>query len=74
MKKKYENPTIQKIAFSYRDQVVAASGNPLPDNAINTGNNNGGGSGTGNAILDYIYDRLPGGVKDVVDLIIGIFG
>ena len=27
MKKTYETPSIEKIAFQYRDQVVAASGN-----------------------------------------------
>jgi len=26
MKKAYEAPTVEKIAFQYRDQVVAASG------------------------------------------------
>ena len=26
MKKVYETPTVEKIAFNYRDQVVAASG------------------------------------------------
>lgn len=28
MKKAYEAPSVEKIAFNYRDQVVAASGNP----------------------------------------------
>lgn len=32
MKKRYETPTIQKIAFNYRDQVVAASGISSGDN------------------------------------------
>lgn len=27
MKKTYETPSIEKIAFQYRDQVVVASGN-----------------------------------------------
>ena len=27
MKKVYEAPSVEKIAFQYRDQVVAASGN-----------------------------------------------
>ena len=28
MKKPYVTPTLEKIAFRYRDQVVAASGEP----------------------------------------------
>lgn len=27
MKKTYESPSVEKIAFQYRDQVVVASGN-----------------------------------------------
>ena len=27
MKKSYETPSVEKIAFKYRDQVVVASGN-----------------------------------------------
>lgn len=35
MKKTYEAPTATKIAFNYRDQVVAASGaNPISDDPI----------------------------------------
>lgn len=30
MKKNYASPTIEKLAFRYRDQVVAASGAPIP--------------------------------------------
>ncbi|MBR5547916.1 MAG: hypothetical protein IKU70_13190 [Clostridia bacterium] len=29
MKKAYETPSVEKIAFNYRDQVVAASGDPI---------------------------------------------
>lgn len=29
MKKCYESPTVQLMAFRYRDQVVAASGDPI---------------------------------------------
>lgn len=28
MKKHYETPTVEKIQFDYREQVVAASGDP----------------------------------------------
>lgn len=28
MKKQYETPTVEKIQFDYREQVVAASGGP----------------------------------------------
>ena len=32
MKKSYETPTVEKIKFNYRDQVVAASGaGPVPE-------------------------------------------
>lgn len=31
MKKVYETPTVEKISFRYRDQVVAASGVPGTD-------------------------------------------
>lgn len=35
MKKTYEAPTATKIAFNYRDQVVAASGGtPISDDPI----------------------------------------
>lgn len=39
MKKAYETPMIDKIAFRYRDQVVAASGDPsaLSDNSPSMG-------------------------------------
>ena len=37
MKKNYTTPTIEKIAFRYRDQVVAASGDNVSDpNSENT--------------------------------------
>lgn len=36
MKKTYEAPSIEKIAFQYRDQVVVASGT-CPGQYINTG-------------------------------------
>lgn len=34
MKKTYEAPSIEKIAFNYRDQVVAASGVFAGDNGV----------------------------------------
>ena len=34
MKKTYEAPSIEKIAFNYRDQVVAASGALAGDNGV----------------------------------------
>ena len=37
MKKVYEAPTVEKIAFMYRDQVVAASGDTCLGQYINTG-------------------------------------
>lgn len=44
MKKTYETPSVEKIAFQYRDQVVVASGNCISawknegDNACKEGN------------------------------------
>lgn len=39
MKKKYFSPSIQKVSFRYRDQVVAASGDPTtPSDVPETGN------------------------------------
>lgn len=34
MKKRYETPTVEKIRFNYRDQVVAASGTSVPDSGF----------------------------------------
>ena len=42
MKKTYEAPSIEKIAFRYRDQVVVASGTtckPIYENVDGDGNN-----------------------------------
>ena len=40
MKKTYETPSVEKIAFQYRDQVVAASGNTNCESRYeNTGEN-----------------------------------
>ena len=38
MKKLYETPTVEKIAFRYRDQVVAASGSPVANSDTGVGN------------------------------------
>ena len=49
MKKPYTKPTAEKLAFQYRDQVVAASGDPA----------NGGGTGSEKSntnTLCEIYD------------------
>lgn len=51
MKKLYEAPTVEKIKFNYRDQVVAASGENDPENI--SGGSGGCGStaqGLGDAI------------------------
>ena len=36
MKKVYEAPTVEKITFNYRDQVVAASGEATAPRMIGT--------------------------------------
>lgn len=41
MKKRYESPTVQLMAFRYRDQVVAASGDIVAQNDDGTGNQPG---------------------------------
>ena len=38
MKKTYETPEVEKIAFQYRDQVVVASGTPCYVTAERDGN------------------------------------
>ena len=40
MKKLYEKPTVEKIRFNYRDQVVAASGNNVDEVIAERWNNN----------------------------------
>ena len=71
MKKIYEAPTVDKIAFNYRDQVVAASG-------VEGGSNTSANTGSGNAANDFV-DRLFqnagwSGCDVVGDIIGGIFG
>ena len=54
MKRVYETPEADKIAFNYRDQVVAASGTgdiSGGSSGENTGNNNGGTS-------DFVQNTL----------------
>ena len=57
MKKQYETPSVDKINFNYRDQVVAASGD-IPGEVpggVSGGNNGGNGdSGVLGAIGGFI--------------------
>ena len=41
MKRPYEAPSVEKIAFRYRDQVVAASGGPVANSDTDVGNSAG---------------------------------
>ena len=50
MKKAYEAPTVEKIAFQYRDQVVAASAQ-CTDQWVNIGQ---GSCTSGNAHLERL--------------------
>ena len=53
MKKRYESPTVQLMAFRYRDQVVAASGDPVDpqmDDGVVTG------SGRWQQVYDFVRD------------------
>lgn len=61
MKKKYFSPSIQKVSFRYRDQVVAASGaEPTPD-----ANNGVPGTQTGgtNGYWEWIRDAVGNLIK-----------
>ena len=55
MTKTYETPTADKIAFNYRDQVVAASGDNVTGGNGTGGNNRGD---TTNSVVDYIMNGL----------------
>ena len=58
MKKKYDSPSVQKVSFRYRDQVVAASGIPTVP---------GEPSASSNSWIDEILNRLPSGpIKDII--------
>ena len=50
MKKKYDSPSIQKVSFRYRDQVVAASGTQ-PE--YSTGNNDNTNTSTSNGSWNW---------------------
>ena len=59
MKKTYEAPSIEKIAFQYRDQVVAASGGGTDTPIDEAQRMNGWGDtacGIGDAIVDILFD------------------
>ena len=49
MKKSYEPPSVEKIKFNYRDQVVAASGIVEPEN--------GGSVSSDKTTAEQIIDR-----------------
>lgn len=53
MKKRYESPTVQLMAFRYRDQVVAASGDPV-DPQMDDGVVTGGGRWQ--QVYDFVRD------------------
>ena len=66
MKKKYDSPSIQKVSFRYRDQVVAASGIlTVP----------GDQSASSDSWIDEILNRLPSGpIKDIISGIVDWLG
>ena len=54
MKKSYETPSVEKIKFNYRDQVVAASGGEaVVDGAVTGGNST---SDRANEVVDYLLN------------------
>ena len=55
MKKSYETPSVEKIKFNYRDQVVAASGT-----LNSSGTEQGGRENTtiGEQVKDYLFQGL----------------
>ena len=62
MKKTYTSPIAEKISFCYRDQVVAASGDPIAPQSE--------GDNTGNGYEWNMRDFL----GDLIDLIRDLFG
>ena len=64
MKKLYEAPSVEKIAFNYRDQVVAASGENESSAGTNTGSNSRPGLGD---ILGYLINLATSGCDDFFD-------
>lgn len=54
MKKVYETPAVEKIAFQYRDQVVAASGEACKNVYVNIGTEEQGECAEGNEHLEYL--------------------
>ena len=73
MKKQYETPSVDKINFNYRDQVVAASGDipgEVPGGVSGGNNNNSGGSGfidVIGGIIGQVVDALGGNCSGWVD-------
>jgi len=63
MKKRYESPTIQKMAFRYRDQVVAASGDGISEQS-----DDGTGTQTG---YDWNMREFLGNLFDWIRDLIG---
>ena len=53
MKKVYEAPTVEKIEFMYRDQVVVASGTQCGSYYIKEGEYEGGYCKDGNEHFEY---------------------
>lgn len=53
MKKTYEAPTVERVEFKYRDQVVAASGLPCGSYYIKEGAYTGGYCENGNEHFEY---------------------
>ena len=67
MKKAYEAPSIEKIAFNYRDQVVAASGGEM--SGQNTGNNGSSLEYNGYnvcGVVDYFTERFGGTICSLI--------
>ena len=64
MKKSYETPTVEKIAFRYRDQVVAASGELSFGTGSDSGSDNGSNSWNSNPGSEcYKYSHQKNGAK-----------
>lgn len=53
MKKSYETPSVEKIKFNYRDQVVAASGAPVANSDTGVGSSTGDRA---NQVVDYLLN------------------
>ena len=70
MKKSYETPSVEKIKFNYRDQVVAASGDPIvQDPSVESGTNYNNSYGQCFTVGDVVGDIISMTFWDLCNLL-----